>query len=575
MKNRLTAMLLTAALIVSIIPIVTRESPAAVMEAIPAQYTNEVRTIHYESKSWEPFSKAVPIYAIQQFNGYYSNYVKLRDVAYYLDFDVVWSENEPNAMRLYSNRYYLDAHVDEGPATETKQATASTMDIYVDDVKVTTDIVPVMIENNNYFKIRDIAQLMDFWCQFISNQNGKVVILDANYHYVDETAINNGAEKGNYTKTVEYESPAWYDESCGTVSSTPVVYSGHDPWGNYNYTNLYFGKTDTTMNAIAQLMLDRDIIEQDHSGVEQFKEENTLNRYYRYPVIEYEQIIPQHGGLVYAPKGADATQYKFAQNLKIYPISDRIGVLSIVYNEESETNQCIESTRLSANQILKEMEIYSCDREKIMFLAYQVCQKMTYSSRVEAVDREQTGIPDDILIKKVPKTYEELSHVWDNDDMYCGVCEDYTEVFGFLLAAAGYYSVPEYSTYNHDYNAVWVPDEGAWITVDCSVSGRGAAVNELKRNDDGCWIPYVYEYNGNKFPLTLKKTLTLVDEYGMGFYIYHNKGLQTIHETNALYDFFFMMEDLKPGGWLSNNSQQNPWTFETRSSNIISSRSPS
>lgn len=578
MKKRFVSFLLSAVMLLGVAgPIQRGVALAAGMTAIPvspdASPITEIYALSYDylwknaisgnQFTYYQIQRNVPIYAIQQANGYYSNYMKLRDIAHYLDFDVVWSEDEPNAMRLYTTRHYLDAWTEPGPATENKTATTSTMDIYVDDVKV-TGVQPVMIEYNNYFKVRDIAKVMDFWCEFksVSYDWGTVnqVWLDHGFRYADEAAIAGGAQRewapkdgedadkrfpsGAYAKNAQYTTSAWYTGKIGQTESQPVTYSVRDAWGNYDYTKLYFGKTDTTMNAMAQLLLDRAVIDQNHEGVAQFNDGNTMNRYYRYPLVEYKedidrdlftssyfgtgttQLIPA----MFTPKDCGSN---FGANFVIRSLqSNAIGVLSIEYNPNHRINKARVAMQKYAAPILSKMNTYSCDAEKIMFLMSEVCKKMVYSKGGAAtVNNAEKGIPSGTEVADYPTaaTMEEAASIWGDNKVYAGVCADYTSAFENLCNAAGYYYIDDRTKADHIYNWVWVPDEGRWLSVDCSVEELTAPGTPSKSDND-VWSSYEYfapQYGG---------------EIG----------------DSATLDFFWMMEQIKPGGWLSTDYKLNP-----------------
>lgn len=567
MKKRFVSFLLSAVMLLGVAgPLQWGVALAAGMTATPvspdASPITEIYALSYDylwknaisgnQFTYYQIQRNVPIYAIQQANGYYSNYMKLRDIAHYLDFDVVWSEDEPNAMRLYTTRHYLDAWTEPGPATENKTATTSTMDIYVDDVKV-TGVQPVMIEYNNYFKVRDIAKVMDFWCEFksVSYDWGTVnqVWLDRGFRYADEAAIAGGAQRewapkdgedadkrfpsGAYAKNAQYTTSAWYTGKIGQTESQPVTYSVRDAWGNYDYTKLYFGKTDTTMNAMAQLLLDRAVIDQNHEGVAQFNDGNTMNRYYRYPLVEYkedEQDIYKGNYLIPAIFNNQVAGSNFGANFvvrSIEPGSD-VGVLDLKYDENHYINLARKATQKDAANILAKMNTYSCDSEKILFLMSAVCKKMVYSTGgVSAVNKTEKGIPanTEVVSGGNETAYmESVSSIWADDRIYVGVCQDYNAAFESLCNAAGYYYVENLSTYNHIYCWVWVPDEGKWMSVDCAPGS--SAYPEYVNRVNGAWL-----------------------ESG-----------EVGHTPNstAILDFFWMMEQIKPGGWLSTDYRLNP-----------------
>lgn len=567
MKKRFVSFLLAAVMLLGVagplqrnvalaagmtaIPVSPSASPVTQIYALSCDYLWK-NTINNGQFTEYQIQRNVPIYSIQQANGYYSNYMKLRDIAHYLDFDVVWDENEPNVMRLYTTRHYLDAWTKPGPATENKTATASTMDIYVDDVKV-TGVQPVMIENNNYFKVRDIAKIMDFWCEFKTVSGVNQIWLDRGFRYADEAAIAGGAKRewaskdgedadkrypsGAYARGAQYTTSAWYTGKIGQTESQPVTYSVRDAWGNYDYTKLYFGKTDPTMNAMAQLLLDRAVIDRNHEGVVQFNDGNTMNRYYRYPLVEYKE---DSGKFVPSELKSDYYGSNFGMNLCVHPInnSNGMGVLSLQYSDAYGLNQVRANTQKYAASILAKMQSYSCDAEKILFLASVVNQKMIYSKGDPAsVDKARWGIPSSVEICAFPslQNNEEISKIWSDNKVYIGVCEHLSTAFENLCNAAGYYYVANNDHYDHVFDWVWVPDEGRWISVDCTDStGTGGGATLTERHPDGAWT----------------EDVSLLSPP----YPYH----KDCSNNTAILDFFWMMEQIKPGGWLSTDYRLNP-----------------
>lgn len=90
------------------------------------------------------------------------------------------------------------------------------------------------------------------------------------------------------------------------------------------------------------------------------------------------------------------------------------------------------------------------------------------------------------------------------------------------------------------YDFVWVPDEGRWITVDCSAADTGNSAGysgarlapvgdwaERHRYEDGEWRAFA------TYPVGPQNNVRILD-------------------------FFYMMEQIKPGGWLSPDPTQNP-----------------
>lgn len=190
-------------------------------EEVIATPSNQIQKIEVNTafQGYFTLTDEVPVYSIIQDNGYGANYVRLRDIAYYIDFDVLWDPEKPNEVRIYTDRHYLGLWTDAeaGPATESKTATKSTMDIYVDDVKV--DIEAYMIDNNNYFKVRDIAKAVNFGCVYYPKNyyvKESYVLLESKRPYKEgvECTLSLSRAKDGYWSSIVYSAPSytWTDD---------------------------------------------------------------------------------------------------------------------------------------------------------------------------------------------------------------------------------------------------------------------------------------------------------------------------------------------------------------------------
>ena len=95
-----------------------------------------------------------------------NNYFKLRDIAMMLGntskkFDVQW-DNEKNAITLVPNEGYkaVGGELTVSQFKNSKTASISNSDIYLHNNKI--QLKAYNIDNNNYFKLRDIADYIDF-----------------------------------------------------------------------------------------------------------------------------------------------------------------------------------------------------------------------------------------------------------------------------------------------------------------------------------------------------------------------------------------------------------------------------
>ncbi|MDD4390687.1 MAG: hypothetical protein PHW03_07865 [Eubacteriales bacterium] len=116
-----------------------------------------------------------------------NNYFKLRDLAYTLNgsqkqFEVEWNDAN-NAIMLTSNTEYTAVGGErEGKGSESKSAMATTSKILLDGKEITP--TAYNIGDNNYFKLRDIGQLLDFGITWDGTNNR--IIIDTSTGYIPE-----------------------------------------------------------------------------------------------------------------------------------------------------------------------------------------------------------------------------------------------------------------------------------------------------------------------------------------------------------------------------------------------------
>ncbi|MGD9676973.1 MAG: stalk domain-containing protein [Vulcanibacillus sp.] len=115
-----------------------------------------------------------------------NNYFKLRDLAYVVNgtqkqFEVSWYGNN-NAIRLTSGSPYTPTggEMSISSNTLTKQATATTSKIYIDGRQVS--FTAFLINGNNYFKLRDIAEAFNIGVTWDGNTN--TIGIDTNIDYI-------------------------------------------------------------------------------------------------------------------------------------------------------------------------------------------------------------------------------------------------------------------------------------------------------------------------------------------------------------------------------------------------------
>jgi prophage antirepressor-like protein len=129
--------------------------------------------------------EAVPFQAYN-ING--NNYFKLRDLAMVLDgtesgFEIGWNDKE-NAISLEVGKAYtaVGGELDIAQETSTEDALLSTSTIFLDGEEV--ELTAYLINGNNYFKLRDVAAVIDFEVTWDGETN--TIGIDSTAGYVVE-----------------------------------------------------------------------------------------------------------------------------------------------------------------------------------------------------------------------------------------------------------------------------------------------------------------------------------------------------------------------------------------------------
>lgn len=117
----------------------------------------------------------IPVYNI---NG--SNYFKLRDIAYYLDYEVEFIQ-KANAIAIWRGGHGSAEGVSNGKATSTVYGVNSSQKLYVDGNDFSYAVHPVNINGSNYFQLRELAGVSGFGVEFDAASNS--IVLDTNYSY--------------------------------------------------------------------------------------------------------------------------------------------------------------------------------------------------------------------------------------------------------------------------------------------------------------------------------------------------------------------------------------------------------
>lgn len=437
----------------------------ATVVATPTSQVMEARSS--DNSDIRNLQEKIPMYSIVQENGWGANYIKLRDIAYCIDFNVVWDASKPNEMRIYTNQHYLDPWKESGPATEEKIAVKSTMDIYIDDVKVDVDVY--MIDNNNYFKIRDLAKAVNFGCIYNTQTGG--IALCARYPYQDGDKL---FTKENYPveRIINYEDIHYYDVSSGTLMDTPNIdeaLSPKNPSARMNYVESYttpevqkkLGGANSVIsigvNRIAQTLADEKKIADNCTEEVTFtlsngeKRTHMFNPYYRYSAgTGTTGTFPNYDdtSIAYKVKGV-GTDSTFCMPTGIMNVKeDPFGT--------GNPHESLTGIRQDTAHILAKLDDFSSDREKIRYLGQQVCARMDYA-------RKGMTLPGGIAALNDGSFWAG----WPTDDVACGVCEHYVRAFERICVAAGYDYI-RLRNATHSWDVVYLRDENKWVVVDCT-----------------------------------------------------------------------------------------------------------
>lgn len=411
-------------------------------------------------------SKYMPIYSIKQSNGYGANYVKLRDIAFFADFNVQWSFSDPNAMYIWTNNHYAEEPKLSGPATETKVGEWSTYDIYVDGVKV-EGLQPVLIDDNNYFKIRDIARIVNLGC--IYDITTEKVYIEGDLQYVEENELQNyGSDAKAWLEnspkrsvTFQHVRPT-YGYPSGTVAASPVTLTENDPWARENYFDKYASQElkdflgyDPSSNGRDQIELERNEVAWFNASVQLILDENIADDpNYCLP----QANAPGAGYCVYV-KNIDSSGYA----VKLGAINSNF----LLTNMDS---------------IKADIDALGSDRERIAYLTKLVCRKITYAgagaqynSVKEKLSFAGFGMYDSGYDASVVRHEQGGDYYLNWETQEGSVCEGYAAALQYLCMSLGYYVAPAGGSVrggSHAWSEVWLPDEGKWVGVDATFADR-------------------------------------------------------------------------------------------------------
>lgn len=409
------------------------------------------------------------IYSIIQDNGFGANYVKLRDIAYYVDFDVEWKASEPNVMRIYTDKHYLDPLSSTVSGNETKSAILSTMEIYIDDVKA--EVEAYMIDNNNYFKVRDLAKAVGFACVYNPKTNS--IVLSANYKYQDGDGWPIGST--HTARTVSYQPTWYYDASSGTLMDTPdanKALSLRNPTARMNYWEELVGedvkrwlqmddKPAAEFNARVQVLADMNkIVPYDTETIEVtlngVPNKLNINPHYIYPVSPYaidSTYYEETSSIKYKQEMNAAQENATNYCAIIVPKSTNNNYRML---KEDNYHETLLGIQQDTAHILAKLNDFNSDREKIRYLGEQVCTRMDYMEKGETLPEGMGSLNDGSFWAG-----------WPTDDVAAGICETYVRAFERICVAAGYDYV-RLANATHTWDIVYIPDEAKWVVVDCT-----------------------------------------------------------------------------------------------------------
>lgn len=469
MKKRLCASAASVFLLISLAANALGADGSTTLTAFPAS-----QVIKYSSYT-EFYNLNVPIYAIIQpgeVNG--NNYLGLRDIASVIDFAVEWNASEPDAMRIYTNRHYDGTQVSSGAATTSKVAVPSNMRIYVDDKLIdASEFKAYMIENKNYFKLRDIAQIVNFGCTYYANENE--VWIMPNRYYVPDDGPNRTLREIHYKGDPQIE--RIYGTPSGEFVDAPHTPSILDPMAREDYWNTYaseeakaafnreLAKTNRycydidEVNAYIQTLIDLPELRKMGCYDDSTFADNSFGYVPAHYLNEVGRGAERWGGSPIPSYTDTAPRLRMIQGLGTNPPS-------IGYYDGRFTEEQVQLAQVPAvAEILAKLPGKS-SREQVKIIVRAVCDKVEYAYNVDdepRADYFSYGID-----------------MWRDDRIYYGVCSHYERITRDLCDLAG---IPCFETGGgeHAWNEVYLADEDMWVAVDSTWA-------------DGNWNGYFEKY---------------------------------------------------------------------------------
>ncbi|MCL1981994.1 MAG: copper amine oxidase N-terminal domain-containing protein [Clostridiales bacterium] len=179
MKKILLSALAIASLVFS------AAAPASAVDSVTARPTSSTVLVNGESVTFDAYN----------ING--NNYFKLRDLAFVLSgtakqFEVDW-DGAKNAISLTSGKPYTSVGGEmAGKGAGNKIAMLTSSKIYLDEEEVS--FTAYNIEDNNYFKLRDIGAAFDFGVDW--DQANNTIVIDTGKGYIPEAQAAQPSDSG-------------------------------------------------------------------------------------------------------------------------------------------------------------------------------------------------------------------------------------------------------------------------------------------------------------------------------------------------------------------------------------------
>lgn len=458
-----------------------------------------------------PVRLHIPVYSIVQpgaANG--SNYVKLRDIANVIDFGVEWDASDPNTMRIYTYKHYDGTQLSAPPLGEIvtytdhsgipyingvevnrrsffndyifvdgvcyraastydsapKAAVPSTMSIYIDDVLVNTgDLKIYLIDDQNYFAIRDLARLVNFSCYYITyNTDVPYIQLDPNKQYAPDTKTPSVKRVINYEDTAT-TFPKTYGAPSGEVLDAPHTVSPLDPMAREDYWNTY-------ASAEAKAAFDRQLAKTNKLCYNVDEVNAIIQTLIDLPKIRALDGTPlvMSGGSRYPMNYVPAHYFLQDRDKSAYGLDTVMGwthaprFVDVTANASSGLTyfdaRLYDSQRAFANAsevapVLAKLE-GKTTREQAVLILHAICDKFGYA---------QAG-------SNRPSPISDLGTMWSDGKVYSGVCADYENAMRYWFNLVGIPYFIEISD-SHQWGEIYLVEEDKWVAVDATWADEG------------------------------------------------------------------------------------------------------